>query len=151
MSNFGDPFLSLYLWATLISPKPLRQKTLRYYYYYLFILQSRGAQLKSLGGPKKLFDLTQSQNDMILTIQRVYLLRKQSKSTKFRVQRAKLKAFAGHIWPAGRMLCMPALECNREIRVFELIFELSELTLLAHIQGERLRWGSVCCLARVRF
>jgi len=24
--------------------------------------------------------------------------------------RAKLKAFTGHIWPAGRMLCMPALE-----------------------------------------
>jgi hypothetical protein len=23
--------------------------------------------------------------------------------------RARLKAFAGHIWPAGRMLCMPAL------------------------------------------
>jgi hypothetical protein len=22
--------------------------------------------------------------------------------------RARLKAFAGHIWPAGRMLCMPA-------------------------------------------
>ena len=24
--------------------------------------------------------------------------------------RARLKASAGHIWPAGRMLCMPALE-----------------------------------------
>ena len=34
--------------------------------------------------------------------------RKEAKSTKLWVKRAKLKAFAGHIRPAGRMLCMPA-------------------------------------------
>ena len=26
--------------------------------------------------------------------------------------RAKFKASAGHIWPAGRMLCMPVFECD---------------------------------------
>ena len=25
--------------------------------------------------------------------------------------RAKFKASAGHIWPAGRMLCMPGVDC----------------------------------------
>ena len=30
-----------------------------------------------------------------------------SESTKFWASHAKFKAFTGHIWPAGRMLCMP--------------------------------------------
>ena len=42
-------------------------------------------------------------------IQRVHLSIKEAKSTKFGAKRAKLQAFAGHIWPAGSMLCMPAL------------------------------------------
>ena len=50
------------------------------------------------------------QNDMFLPIQRVHILRKEAKSTKCFAKQAKLKAFADHIWPAGRMLCMPDLE-----------------------------------------
>jgi len=34
----------------------------------------------------------------------------QSKNTYIWAMRARLKAFAGQIWPAGCMLCMPALE-----------------------------------------
>jgi len=45
-------------------------------------------------------------------IQRVFLSKKQANLTKFGVSRAILKASAGHIWPAGRMLCMFALECH---------------------------------------
>ena len=39
----------------------------------------------------------------------IYQENKLKLSTKFWAKRAKLKAFAGHIWPAGRMLCMPVL------------------------------------------
>ena len=46
---------------------------------------------------------------MFLPIQRVHLLRKEAKSTKFWSKRAKLTAFAGHSGPAGRMLCMPGI------------------------------------------
>ena len=49
---------------------------------------------------------------MCLPIQRVHLSIKQPKSLTFWAKRAKLNASAGHTWPAGRMLCMPALECH---------------------------------------
>ena len=47
---------------------------------------------------------------MCLPIQRVHLSIKQLKSLTFWAKRAKLNASAGHIWPAGRMLCMPDLK-----------------------------------------
>ncbi len=39
----------------------------------------------------------------------VFLANKQAEKSKLRTLRARYKASAGHIWPAGRMLCMPAL------------------------------------------
>jgi len=47
----------------------------------------------------------------------LFLSNKQAKSKKFYVLRAILKAFAGHIWPAGRMLCMPGLDYPSRGRV----------------------------------
>ena len=53
---------------------------------------------------------------MCLPIQRVHLSIKQLKSLTFWAKRAKLNASAGHIWPAGRMLCMPDLKaCSRPL------------------------------------
>ena len=56
--------------------------------------------------------LPSGQNDMFLPIHKMQLSRKQAKSTKFWAYWAKFKTYAGLIWPAGRMLCMPALECH---------------------------------------
>ena len=39
--------------------------------------------------------------------------KKHVKSATFWAKGAKLIASAGHIWPAGRMLCMPALELSQ--------------------------------------
>ena len=41
------------------------------------------------------------------------LKRKEAKSKKICTKRAKLKALAGHICPAGRMLCMPELDKDK--------------------------------------
>ena len=60
-------------------------------------------------GLKIYFAIPQGQNLMFLPTQRVHFSREESKSTKYWAQRAKLKAFAGHILPTGRMLCIPAL------------------------------------------
>ena len=46
---------------------------------------------------------------MCLLLQRVFLSNKQGKDKKKLALWAQLKASAGHIWPAGRMLCMPEL------------------------------------------
>ena len=62
------------------------------------MLQSRGAQLKSHVGPKKIWGITKGQNVMFLPIQRVYL------ENKLEAQ------YLGLSWPTGRMLCMPATE-----------------------------------------
>ena len=43
---------------------------------------------------------------MFLPILRVKLSREKAKSRKLFAKRANLKAFAGHIWPTGRMLFM---------------------------------------------
>ena len=60
---------------------------------------------------KKIFwVIPKGQNVLFLPIQRVHLSRKEAKNTKMCAKRAKLKAFAGHIWPAGRMLCIHALK-----------------------------------------
>jgi len=40
-------------------------------------------------------------------------IKNQAKCMYIRALRDRLKAFAGHIWPAGRMLCMPALKCHQ--------------------------------------
>ena len=72
--------------------------------------------------PKKIQAIPKSPNDKLWPIQRVHLSRKQAKNTKLWAYRAKLNASAGHIWPAGRMLCMPALK----LHLFN--FELKRLT-----------------------
>jgi len=51
-----------------------------------------------------------------------FLSKKQAQKTKFGVSWAILKASAGNIWPAGRMLCMSDLDCG--------------LTLFAPLSGE---------------
>jgi len=38
------------------------------------------------------------------------LFKKQAKLMKCGASRDRLKACVGHIWPAGRMLCMPVLD-----------------------------------------
>ena len=58
---------------------------------------------------KKCVAHTKGPNCYVIPMQMVHLSRKEPKSTKFWALRAKLKAPAGHIWPAGRMLCMPVL------------------------------------------
>jgi len=45
--------------------------------------------------------------------ERMFLSKKEA---KFGVSWARLKASAGHIWPAGRMLCMPALKALSYVR-----------------------------------
>jgi hypothetical protein len=42
-----------------------------------------------------------------------------AKLTRFWASRARFKAFKAHIWPAGHMLCMPAIGSS--------VFQLSEL------------------------
>ena len=44
---------------------------------------------------------------MYLLIESVFLSGKKAEKTKFWALMAKPKAFAGHICPAARMLCMP--------------------------------------------
>ena len=61
-------------------------------------------------GQNFLLSIPTGQNCMFLPIRRVHSTRKQAKSTKFWPYRDKSKASAGHIWPAGHMLCMPALD-----------------------------------------
>ena len=46
--------------------------------------------------------------DMFLPIQRVNISRKQPKAQHIGLS-GQMKGSAGHFWPAGRMLCMPAL------------------------------------------
>ena len=58
---------------------------------------------------KNFVENLRAKTDKFLAVQRVFLPNKQAKSANFSALRAKLKAYAGHIWPAGRMLCMPAL------------------------------------------
>ena len=48
--------------------------------------------------------------DMFYTFNGCFYQIKKAEFMKFRVLRAKLKASTGHIWPAGRMLCMPAID-----------------------------------------
>ena len=62
-----------------------------------------------MAGQKNILPLLKGRNDKFLPIQRVHLSRKQAKITASWTKQAKLKASAGHIWPAGRMLCMPVL------------------------------------------
>ena len=50
-----------------------------------------------------------SQTDTILPFNRCFIKENMLNTQKFRALRAKLKAFSGHIWPTGRILCMPAL------------------------------------------
>ena len=47
----------------------------------------------------------------------IYQENKLKASKIFCAKQAKLKAFAGHIWPAGRMLCMPGLLQHPNLRV----------------------------------
>ena len=56
-----------------------------------------------------------------LPIQRVFLSSKQAECTKNWDLRAELKASVGHIWPAGRLFCMPGLQyhsCNARETIF---------------------------------
>ncbi len=60
------------------------------------------------------FDISKSQNWYVLTHSKGVLTKKGAKLTKFWVWGARLKVSAGHIWPAGRMLCMPDLNRGKE-------------------------------------
>jgi hypothetical protein len=43
----------------------------------------------------------------LLHIQRMFSCKKRAKQAKFCASGARIEASAGHIWPTGRMLCMP--------------------------------------------
>ena len=57
--------------------------------------------------------IPKGQNYLFWPIQRVHLSRIHAISTHFWSKCAKSKGFAGHIWPAGRMLSMSGLEASR--------------------------------------
>ena len=85
---------------------------------------------------------------MFYPIQRGHLLRKQAKSIKFWVTRAKLEASEDHIWPAGRMLCMPALNVDtesvthRDITIFESLLTTFEARVNFEAAGAVVKFGS---------
>ncbi len=71
---------------------------------------SRGAQLKSHGGPE-IFLLSRSRAKTYMFIHfKVCFQRICKLKSKSWALRARKKASTGHIWPAGRMLCMSVLE-----------------------------------------
>ena len=55
-------------------------------------------------GQTFLLAIFKGQNDMILLLQRVFLYLKKDKRAKIKSPLAKLKASAGHIWPANLLL-----------------------------------------------
>ena len=63
-----------------------------------------------MAGQKNFLPIPKSQNVMVLPTKRVHLSRKQARKTISWAKLAKWKASSGHIWPAGRMLCMPVLD-----------------------------------------
>ncbi len=74
-------------------------------------IYNRGAQLNSLNGPKKIFFACSSaKTDMLLHIKCCFYERNNQKQTRFWASGTIFKAFAGHIWPAGRMFYMPDLQ-----------------------------------------
>ena len=68
-------------------------------YECVYVSLQQGCTTQISWRAKKKFDVPKGQSDVLLLIQRVQLSRK-------KLWRAKLKASTGHIWPAGRMLCI---------------------------------------------
>ncbi len=62
---------------------------------------------------KKIMGYERVKTGTILPIQKLFIGNKHTECIKFRALRAKLKASAVHIWPADRMLCIPALNNGR--------------------------------------
>jgi len=86
------------------------------YLYYLptkhvnSILSSAGVHNSNLiAGPKFFFDISKGQSWYVLTHSKGVFIKRRSKMNQIGVSGARLKAPAGHIWPACRLLCMPGL------------------------------------------
>ena len=78
--------------------KNIEHDEIQTYFFHSF-LYNRDAQIKAQSD-QIFFGISKADR----------FLYKQAKCTRFWALRAKLKASEGHIWPAGRMLCLPALQ-----------------------------------------
>ncbi len=63
-----------------------------------------------MSGQKKIFACYEAKSDMFVHIKECSYER--NKLKKIWAFRARFRAFTGHIWPAGCMLCMAALIIN---------------------------------------
>ena len=67
---------------------------------------------------------------MFLLLERVFVSNRQGKKTKVLALRVKFKASADHFWPAGHMLCMPALALGK-IRLNKVNWQLRNAIFIA--------------------
>jgi len=95
------------------------------YFLSCSFIVKRGAQLKSHGGPKKIFVHRRGLKLICFSTFKGGFHQKPSQRNKLGALGAKLRASAGHIWPAGRMLCIPCLDgrvvspnCTQGLSIF---------------------------------
>jgi len=94
----------------------------------------RGAQLKSHGGPKKFFRHIQGTKLISFNpFKGCFYQRNKQIKHNLVVLRDRLKASVGHIWPAGRMLCMPDLEWHSSPIVLKITIKSFKLKLFRNI------------------
>jgi hypothetical protein len=104
------------------------------------ILLVRGTQFKLNGVRKNFFRLIEGTKLISFTHTKDFLRKKQNKFTNFWASGVWLKASAGHIWQAGRMLWMPAVAHSRWV-------ELPSSKWFRSM-GRRNRWVDSSCRVR---